>query len=95
VKGLGEMASSERCGISGCGWLLIITGIFAAGVAVLAWLVRLELDDDDATVWVTASGTRYHRHDCPALSRSKPHEMSLDEARREGLAPCDLCDPPA
>lgn len=97
AKGLGEMANSERCGISGCGWLLLLTGGFAAGVALLVWLVRLELDGDGASgagFWVTDSGTRYHRRECAALARSTPHEIRLDEAREQGLAPCDLCEPP-
>ncbi|MFO8079786.1 MAG: hypothetical protein R6V07_05705 [Armatimonadota bacterium] len=92
------MADSERCGTSGCGWLLLLTGGFAAGVALLVWLVRLETNDDRgsrAGVWVTDSGTRYHHRDCAALARSTPHEISLDEAREQGLAPCDLCGPPA
>jgi len=92
------MANSERCGISGCLWLLLLTGGFTAGVALLVWLVRLELSgtgESRARVWVTDTGTRYHRQDCAALARSTPHEISLNEAREQGLAPCDLCRPPA
>ncbi|MFW5866968.1 MAG: hypothetical protein ACOCX2_04070 [Armatimonadota bacterium] len=89
------MASSRRCGISGCGWLLIVTAVFAAGVAVLAWLVRLERVGGGATVWITDAGTRYHHRDCASLARSHPHEISLEDAHQQGLAPCDLCHPPA
>ena len=90
------MADSERCGISGCGWLLIVTAAFAAGVALLAWFVRIERDDDGGAVrvWVTDSGTRYHRRECGALARSTPHPVDLREALESGLTPCDLCDPP-
>jgi hypothetical protein len=91
------MAEDRRCGISGCGWLLIIMGVFTAGVALLAWLVRLELRNGGGAgdVWVTDSGSRYHLRECTALARSEPHAITLQEARREGLQPCDLCEPPA
>jgi len=73
-------------------WLVVLL------VALLVWLVRLELSgtgESRAGVWVTDTGTRYHRQDCAALARSTPHEISLNEAREQGLAPCDLCGPPA
>ena len=91
------MGDSRRCGISGCGWLLILTGLFAAGLALLVWLVRLGLNGGPAAamVWVTDNGTRYHRRECAALARSTPHEVGLGAAREQGLSPCDLCDPPA
>lgn len=98
AKGLGQMAEWERDGISGCGWLLIISGVFALGLVALAWLVKLEVDEAGggvAAVWVTASGTRYHRRDCPALARSTPELTTLDRAKADGLRPCDLCGPPA
>lgn len=97
AKGLRQMAERECCGISGCGWLLLIMGLFAAGVGLLAWLIRLEIDPADSgneTVWTTSAGTHYHRRECRALARSQPHAVTLQEAVTDGLEPCDLCKPP-
>lgn len=91
------MAKSERDGISGWGWLLVIIGVFAAGVGLIMWLTRFapERECSGSRVWVTTSGTRYHRRDCLALARSTPRSVTLAEARAAGLKPCDLCEPPA
>ena len=47
----------------------------------------------DTTVYVTHSGTKYHRSSCNYLSDSK-HEMSLNKAISKGYTPCSRCDPP-
>jgi len=91
------MADRQRCGMSGCGWLIIVAGVFAAGVGLLTWLIRLEIGADvrgAETVWVTSAGTHYHQRECRALARSEPHAVTLDEAVADGLEPCDLCEPP-
>lgn len=97
AEGLGRMADSERSGVKGCGWLLVIIGVLAAGVAVIVWLTRFELEQERSgiRVWVTDSGSRYHERDCPALARSEPRSVTLAEARSAGRKPCDLCGPPA
>ncbi len=82
----------------GCGWLLLLTGVLALGVAVVAWLIALERrqpdDRGDLDVWITQSGAHYHRRECPALARSSPVRTTLAEAIDEGLTACGLCDPP-
>ncbi|MGI5819688.1 MAG: hypothetical protein ACOX9R_16515 [Armatimonadota bacterium] len=92
------MSERERGRISGCGRLLIIAGLCAAGVALLAWLIKLELRGEPSgsiAVWITDSGSRYHRRECAALARSHPREVTLAQAKAQGLGPCDLCGPPA
>lgn len=45
-----------------------------------------------ATVYVTRSGTKYHREGCRSLSRSMI-PIPLEQARRT-YAPCAVCRPP-
>ena len=44
------------------------------------------------TVYVTVSGTKYHRADCSFL-RSSKIVMSLDEAKEKGYTACSRCNP--
>ncbi len=44
------------------------------------------------TVYVTDSGTRYHRADCRSLSRSR-NPLALEVAHARGLEPCSVCKP--
>jgi len=44
-------------------------------------------------VYVTKSGTKYHRKDCPHLRRSA-RALSLKEALERGYEPCAQCKPP-
>jgi endonuclease YncB( thermonuclease family) len=48
---------------------------------------------DDRAVYVTQSGTKYHRESCSALNRSKI-PLSLDNATGKGYLPCGICHPP-
>jgi len=58
-------------------------------------------DDQDATpeppedpiVYVTPTGTKYHRLECPYLSENRT-AIRLSEARVQGYAPCSRCGPP-
>lgn len=54
-----------------------------------------EPEEPSATgeVYVTASGTKYHRSSCAYLSKSRKG-ISLSEARSKGYAPCSKCKPP-
>jgi micrococcal nuclease len=45
------------------------------------------------SVYVTNSGTKYHREDCSSLSRSKI-AVSLEDAVHSGYEPCSICKPP-
>ncbi|MFH1748129.1 MAG: hypothetical protein ABIG44_13920, partial [Planctomycetota bacterium] len=48
---------------------------------------------DDIIVYVTDSGTKYHRADCYHLRKSK-RAMKLSEAKARGYEPCSHCQPP-
>jgi micrococcal nuclease len=48
---------------------------------------------EDITVYVTNSGTKYHREGCSSLSRSKI-AVSLEDAAASGYGPCSVCKPP-
>lgn len=45
------------------------------------------------TVYITNTGTKYHRAGCQYLSRSC-HAIDLKDAIAEGYAPCKVCCPP-
>ncbi|MDR2135888.1 MAG: thermonuclease family protein [Treponema sp.] len=47
----------------------------------------------DSTVYVTATGIKYHREGCRSLSRSKI-ALSLADAAGSGYEPCGICNPP-
>jgi phosphatidylserine/phosphatidylglycerophosphate/cardiolipin synthase-like enzyme len=47
---------------------------------------------DDARVYITRSGQRYHRKDCATL-RGGGSEVTLAEARKQGRTPCRVCKP--
>jgi micrococcal nuclease len=49
--------------------------------------------DADTTVYVTNSGTKYHRDGCSSLRRSKI-AVTLADAIDSGYAPCGICRPP-
>jgi len=48
---------------------------------------------DDPVVYVTRTGRKYHRADCPHL-RKGGTPIKRSEARKRGLEPCSRCDPP-
>lgn len=47
----------------------------------------------DPTVYVTRTGSKYHKSGCRYLSRSRI-PMRLSEAKRRGLTACSVCRPP-
>lgn len=49
--------------------------------------------DDSSTVYITNTGSKYHRSDCRYLSSSKI-AISLGEAKDRGYTPCSVCKPP-
>lgn len=53
--------------------------------------VPVKLSEDDI-VHITASGRKYHRAGCSALSKSDT-EISLGDALRKGYESCSLCKP--
>jgi hypothetical protein len=46
----------------------------------------------EVTVYVTRTGTKYHRAGCSYLKSSIP--MLLSKAKAEGYTPCSRCNPP-
>lgn len=44
-------------------------------------------------VFVTDTGTKYHRDGCQYLNMSK-HQMDLKQAINQGYTPCSVCHPP-
>jgi hypothetical protein len=51
-----------------------------------------QVDPQNVTVYVTRTGTKYHRDGCRYLSKSKI-PMSLKEAAKR-YEPCKVCRPP-
>lgn len=47
----------------------------------------------EVTVYVTKTGTKYHRSGCQYLSKSRI-AMDLSEAKASGYGPCSRCSPP-
>ena len=47
-------------------------------------------DRTSQTVYVTETGSKYHRSGCGYLRRSK-HAISLDDAKAKGYTPCSRC----
>lgn len=45
------------------------------------------------TVYITKTGSKYHRGNCRYLRKSKI-PISLEEAKRRGYTPCSVCKPP-
>ena len=56
---------------------------------------KSEPENPDAAiiVYITESGKKYHRADCPHL-RSGKKEITLKEAKERGYTPCKACNPP-
>lgn len=48
---------------------------------------------DDITVYITKTGSKYHREGCSSL-RSSSIPISLSEAKQRGYEPCKICKPP-
>ncbi|MBK8913246.1 MAG: hypothetical protein IPM64_01365 [Phycisphaerales bacterium] len=71
-------------------------GLFADAVPAVG--MAAEADDapiapGETVVYSTRTGQRYHKVDCEHLKKSKK-AISLKEAKKRGLTPCNSCDPP-
>lgn len=45
-------------------------------------------------VWISATGSKYHnKNNCGTMNPSKASKVTLEEARRRGLDPCQKCFP--
>ncbi|MDR2798874.1 MAG: thermonuclease family protein [Treponema sp.] len=65
--------------------------IFGVVISILSGLFLLGAGD--TTVYVTNSGSKYHRETCTSLSRSKI-AVSLEDALKSGYEACGVCKPP-
>ena len=50
-------------------------------------------DNQSVTVYITDTGSKYHRAGCKYLKKSK-HAISLKDAKAQGYGPCGICSPP-
>lgn len=48
----------------------------------------------DVTVYLTRTGSKYHRAGCQHLAKSAI-PIGLSEAKAEGYSPCSVCNPPS
>lgn len=52
-----------------------------------------QVDNQSITVYVTKTGSKYHRDGCQYLRQSRI-PISLDNAHAQGYGPCSKCNPP-
>lgn len=76
---------TNKSDIARCICLISLTLIFSA-TTCYAYTVP-----DDTIVYVTPSGTKYHRKDCSYTGSVR--SMTIAEAERRGYGPCSRCDP--
>jgi hypothetical protein len=63
-------------------------------IALRIWNLYPPSNPIDVTVYITATGTKYHKDGCRYLSSSKI-PIFLTEACARGYTPCSVCDPPS
>jgi micrococcal nuclease len=83
-------------GIKNKPYLFIIIFVFAAAaipVARRAVYAESVTAGEETVVYVTNSGSSYHREDCGALRRSRI-AVTLADAVRSEYEPCSICKPP-
>lgn len=49
--------------------------------------------DNSPVVYITETGTKYHKKSCSYLSKSKI-ETTLEKAQKDGYTRCSRCKPP-
>ena len=52
-----------------------------------------DMSPEGPLVYVTPTGTKYHREECPYLSENRT-AIRLSEAQARGYTPCSRCEPP-
>lgn len=73
-------------------FLLLVLFLFTA-ISAMASPVLDSLVSGNTPVYVTRTGSKYHRDGCSSLSKSKI-EITLKEAIEQGYEPCKRCKPP-
>ena len=63
------------------------------GTAVSNTNNKQDKPQDDIIVYITKTGSKYHREGCSSL-RSSAIPISLSEAKQKGYEPCKICKPP-
>ena len=69
-----------------------IVGVVFVVVALCGWTPLANAQASSDTVYVTKTGSKYHRAGCASLSRSAIPMTLADAAKRYG--PCSRCKPP-
>ena len=64
----------------------------ATPVPVSATPASVDTATIDTKVFITATGTKYHRSGCRHLKDSK-RSISVDDANKQGYEPCSVCHP--
>ncbi|MDR2483419.1 MAG: thermonuclease family protein [Treponema sp.] len=65
----------------------------AGPFALFCFILLLPAAAEDPAVFVTNTGSKYHRETCSSL-RSSKSALSLSAAIRAGYGPCTVCRPP-
>ena len=68
---------------------------FVASVAAMLIYLCCSCDsvgNEDETVYITKTGSKYHRAGCRYLSQSAI-QIDKSEAIRQGYTPCSVCKP--
>lgn len=74
-------------------FVLIITVAFWGGCDGKNEKSKEETKSSSITVYITDTGTKYHRSSCASLWNSKK-EIDLEDAIDRGYSSCRRCDPP-
>ncbi len=77
----------------GTGSTTSTTHIPGSTTTAIAPTTTTTLPSGGPTVYITATGTKYHRDGCRYLEESKI-AISLSEAKAQGYTPCKVCNPP-
>ena len=72
---------------------LVLAVFLFASVSAIASPNTTPLVSGDTIVYVTRTGSKYHRDGCSSLSKSKI-PITLKEAVESGYGPCKRCNPP-
>lgn len=73
--------------------VLLFTVFLVSMPGLAPAIPKIPTADKDVIVYVTNTGSKYHRGSCSSLSKSKI-EITLQEAKAQGYAPCKRCNPP-
>ena len=74
-------------------WLIICLIVVAVVLVMWQPWADQEQKPEPVIVYVTSSGTKYHRSGCEYLRKSKI-QTTLEKAKRLGYKRCSVCDPP-